>query len=795
MADQNKKEQQLKGQFEQLKREAGGIFDDLPESFAKLSEKFQGDFQKMAEYVRKTRKELDGLKTDFGGISKIFKDTVAEYRRGNDALRDSVKATNKLKDLADKLKYDQLEITELGEKDLKRLTEQIRKQQQELELAILSGQLRGKDLQTAISNLEYSQLMLEGAEKRLALETHITKQMGLGGAAIKGLSKIFDKLGISGVLSIDEISKKMREAAKEGKSKWQVLGAGMKEAFKSVGEALRDPLVILTSIYKLMEGIVKSALSYQSKMFEVSKTLGIGVTESTKLFNNFKQIAWQNSQLAMTGKQLVDSYSKINDQLGVMGPRNADFLTFATGIERRLGLGAADMENMYLYAGSTGKSVKETYANIVATTKMQGMRLKIQMSEKQIMQAISKVSATVFNNFKGNVQQIALAVQKATKFGTTLNDINQAGMQMLDFESSIAKEFEAQLLTGKNIDLSMARQYALTGNTEQLMGEITRQLGSQAEWNRMNVLQQQSLAEAMGMNKEAVDEMFRKQQLVSVLNKDANSDALTQYNILVAQGKSRAEIFQLLGQQAASDAMAASVQDKMAATMERVKDAIGEISAKIIPFVDKMANFLSNADNLKGIFSAIVALSGVLLTRSIMLTAEKKQQVATQLQLQKMTLEEQIMMNRTTILQMRKNGLISQGTARRLYDNQVARTGAITDAMGAGSKIAGMMAYLGPLAVGIGLAAVSSLLMGLPGGSGGAGAGAASSISPPSTDINPMNTAASGAKTQQSGDTRVQAAANERPLVVNVRTQVVDTPLNMSGRVERGVNIDQTKYN
>lgn len=789
MADENKKERQARGQYEQLKRDASGIFDDIPQSFEELSKQMKGDFEKINEYIRKTRRELDAMKTDFIGMSKIFRDQVNEYRNGNVALKDSVKATNKLKEISDKLKYDQLEITELGEKDLKRIVEQIKKEQEQLETAILSGKLKGKDLENAIKNLEYSQLMLDGAEDRLGLEKQITKQMGLGGAAIKGLSKALDKLGISGVLSIDEISKKMRDAAKEGKNKFEVLGVGMKEAFKSVGEALKDPLTIIAGIYKAMEGIVKSAVAYQSKVFEVGKTLGMSVTQTERIFNNFKEIAWQNSQLAMTGKQISESYAKINDHLGIMGPQNAEFLTFATGVERRLGLTADAMQNVYLYAASTGKSVKETYGNLVATTKINGMRLGFQMTEKQIMQSISKLSATIFNNFKGNVKQMALAVQTATKFGTTLDQMNTAGMSLLNFEESIAKEFEAQLLTGKNINLARARQAALTKDTAGLMREITTQLGTQAQWNNMNVIQQQSLAEAFGLSKEAVDEMYYKQRLIAELGKQANADAATQYNFLLEKYKTHEKVVEVMGQQAAQDALAASVQDKMAATMERIRDAIGQVTALLIPALDKFANFVSEAGNLKKIFYAIAAISGVLVGRAIQLSMEKSKQIATQIQLSKLSLEENIMMNKNNILLMRKQRIISQTTAQRMLDNQAARIGAITDATGAGAKMAGAYAYLGPIAGAMAMSLISMLLMNLPGGSV---TGGGSSIAPPIADMSPASPAAqTAAATQQS--TGNAAPANQTPMYITFQSQVVDTGAAASGRLDRGIYFDMTK--
>ena len=80
---------------------------------------------------------------------------------------------------------------------------------------------------------------------------------------------------------------------------------------------------------------------------------------------------------------------------------------------------------------------------------------------------------------------------------------------LLDFETSIEKQMEASVLLGRNINLDKARQLALAGKQDQMMGEILKQVGGEAEFNKMNVIQRKALAESVGVNVEQLSRLVR----------------------------------------------------------------------------------------------------------------------------------------------------------------------------------------------------------------------------------------------------------------------------------------------
>jgi hypothetical protein len=100
----------------------------------------------------------------------------------------------------------------------------------------------------------------------------------------------------------------------------------------------------------------------------------------------------------------------------------------------------------------------------------------------------------------------------ARKLGLEMNAVAGISESLLDFESSIEKQMEASLLIGRQINLDRARQLSLVGDQEGVMKEILKQVGGEAEFNRMNVIQRKALAESVGVNVEQLSRLVRNNQ-------------------------------------------------------------------------------------------------------------------------------------------------------------------------------------------------------------------------------------------------------------------------------------------
>ena len=102
-------------------------------------------------------------------------------------------------------------------------------------------------------------------------------------------------------------------------------------------------------------------------------------------------------------------------------------------------------------------------------------------------------SSEVIAKFTGlTPDNLAKAAIQANKLGLNLKDVSGIAESLLDFESSISKELEASVLLGRNINLQKARELALSNDLQNLSIEITKQVGSEAEFNKLNLFQKRA---------------------------------------------------------------------------------------------------------------------------------------------------------------------------------------------------------------------------------------------------------------------------------------------------------------
>lgn len=474
-----------------------------------------------------------------------------------------------------------------------------------------------KDLTNAIAD----QNVLLQARLQNVLKTE--KGMGILGKTVQGLSKI-PILG--GLINTKKVLDAMEQTAASTGSRMATFKTGIKAIGGSIKESLTDPLIIATGAFKLIGSVISGIISlfktavqfglkFDQNTFDIAKNVGVTVDEAEVLQKQFVNMAASSQSLGISSSQLAKSYAEISNSLGFVAPTNREFLETATLIQKRLGASAEDMSALTLQATLSGKTLEETLVTLNVSRNVEGARNKLLLSQKQILDGIAKTSASVLINFKGNVVELGNAIVRATKLGTTLDTINKQGETLLDFESSISKEFEAQLLTGRSINLTRAREYALMGKTAELGEELNRQGATYEQFMSENVIARQADAAAIGLSVEEYSKILLKQQLSNKLGVQQGQSLQDRYKDLMNTAEGQKIITQQLTEQERIDLRRASIQDTFQSAMERLQDTIGQIVVgpmrdlleDITKFLSKSENIKIIVDGIKGLFRGIVS--------------------------------------------------------------------------------------------------------------------------------------------------------------------------------------------
>ena len=715
--------------------------------------------------VKKARdfgEELNRMESTVRTMTSLFKDMIDKLEGLDDVAQDVVKnlgkdlqkglkeAVNQTKlireneidisqGLADSKKiYDQITATRKRQVSIANTIAQLEKEQGG---KLLPEQLRLRDDLTQELNLQ-SQILAGQYQQTLKTE----KTMGNLGKIFAGLTKIPI---VGSLIDAEKVTKKMQQTAAETNSQLQTFGTGIKVTFASIGASLTDITTAGPAIIGGFIKLVKLGAEYQSKQFEAARDLGVSVEKGKELRNNFVELARNSGTLALNADQLQKSYAGVQNELGIIVKQSDEFNTTSALIERRTGASAENMATLQFAAKKSGESLMDAYQSIVGSAKAEGGRVKLAMSEKQILDGISKVSATVYENFKGNYKELAAAVIESKKLGLSLDQVNATQDQFLDFQSSISKQFEAEVLTGRDLNLNRARELALAHDTKGLMEEITKQLGSQNKWNEMNSIQQASFAESVGLSRDAVNKMYMEQEKAAKLGAAAGEDLKTQYETLLKHGVARKEIVRLLGEESVASAQQSSASEKMANVLESINNSIAQAGEKMLPLVDWMTSLLNNTWKLKAAFVAVASVLGGIVGLSIAMKVNEQKTVA---------------------LQLAKLAGIQKNTAAMGLQIGVAEENLAVDEADMVTKVTTGASYLGPAAIGVGLAALAAIsALGAFGGlSGGSNTGP---TAPPDKGMTqPVNTATAGANSGTA--TATGGGGSGQPVVITVNSVV-----------------------
>jgi hypothetical protein len=138
------------------------------------------------------------------------------------------------------------------------------------------------------------------------------------------------------------------------------------------------------------------------------------------------------------------------------------------------------------------------------------------------MAADSEAFAKFTKDSGKNLMKMAI---QAKKMGVEMSSILGAMESSLDLESSINAQFEASVLLGRQINLDKFRQLSLAGDTLGAQKEIVQLVGSENEWNRMNIIQRNALAKAVGMQVSEVSKVVGAQKKMNSAIEEGQSQA------------------------------------------------------------------------------------------------------------------------------------------------------------------------------------------------------------------------------------------------------------------------------
>ncbi|NDA78156.1 MAG: hypothetical protein EBY07_10235 [Actinobacteria bacterium] len=583
----------------------------------------QGDFNNLLKNAISDLKRMD---TSYAKIearlSSLNKDSINVKQVNQELLRLRQKEfleSKKLRDLESEASQSAKDALSLAKertgalmKDAAILGEQLDYEQTMLQYLQDAGDIEAIALYTAEKQLEIAKQQTIEGQKELELEKQLNKQIGITGGALKLLS---DKLGIGNDYYAQMVAK-ARQLQAEGKKMtfFDKLGILGKSAAGGLKEAFSDPLTALPIIGTALGGIVKGFMSLvelglqaQDRTVKFGRAVGLSKQEAQEVVNRFQQISLNSNSALVTIERLVESQKELSDELGVNNMLSDQILETNVKLKELAGLDAqtrAEIAKSSVITGQSSESIsKSVLAQVVGLKQATGISFNYQ----KVLKEASNLGGYLGLSFAKYPAQLTKSLVTVKAMGMELKQLDSLADSFLDFESSISKEFEAQLLTGKDINLTKAREAFLNNDLATAASEITNQVGSANDFLKLNRIQAESLASAFGMSRDQMGEMLKQQEMLAKLGAKQGDSAREQLRLGLERYKTQKELSKAIGEEAYQSLVNASAQEKIAGFMDKIKEAIANFVANspLIPLVERAIDWLSSPSNIKSIVSYV----------------------------------------------------------------------------------------------------------------------------------------------------------------------------------------------
>jgi len=139
------------------------------------------------------------------------------------------------------------------------------------------------------------------------------------------------------------------------------------------------------------------------------------------------------------------------------------------------------------------------------------------VSPVAVLKDIAQSSESIAKFTADGGENIGKAAILATKLGTSFDKVASIAEGLLDFQGSLNKEIEASILIGRNLNFQKARELALNNDIEGAVANVVQQLGTEQEFNRLNLIQRRALADSIGVGVDELAKFVTNQEKATTL--------------------------------------------------------------------------------------------------------------------------------------------------------------------------------------------------------------------------------------------------------------------------------------
>ena len=450
-------------------------------------------------------------------VSKSLEDIIKEKKK---TLKENKKIAQESRDLADE-ENTILQQTILDAK------QKIKFLGGSNDAAIVGVKLQKKKRDDARETADQQEIAVAQEEKRLELleESGFIIQQSADNAKkigdnIESFVKKFPggdaltkALGIDGLGDFlqNQVMDSMVESIMKGGDATEALNVAKGKLMDKGKEVLKNAKVLSKTLFNLVKGANPFALlaaaavgvfiavrEIRKAARDLGESLQASTAQSMKLLVPLKVQERKFKTLGLDATKIKTTLGTIATEFGNLENVTASNAANVEMMAQNLGVAGTEIVKFNkVMTDLTGMTFDQATATAQAAANLAKQE---NVATGKVLSDISSNAADFARFSKDGAEGLAQAAVEAAKVGSSLSEVVKAADSLLNFEDSITKQFEAQVLTGKQINTERARQLALDGDIAGLTTEIQSIVGSVGDIQSLNVIQRKSVADAIGIS-------------------------------------------------------------------------------------------------------------------------------------------------------------------------------------------------------------------------------------------------------------------------------------------------------
>jgi hypothetical protein len=404
------------------------------------------------------------------------------------------------------------------------------------------------------------------------------------------------------------------------------MGAAAKSIGSNLLSSLADPLVSIGLLVAAFKMLIELGFRIDKQVVDLQKNLYLSRAGAEGLRANFQYIT-ENNQILVKGleksllsvRNQTEAAIQLSNAMGAVGLATNKEIQSQIVLTKQMGFSVEEANNLYVLGRQNKMTSAEVVGEVQKQVKAYQKQTGVLLDVKKITQDVSKITGQLRLQYGNNVNQLISATVQANKLGFSLEQTKKIAEGLLNFEESIENELSAELLIGRDLNLEQARLLALNGKSAEATALIAENMGGSAGFASMNVIQQESLAKALGMSADELANSILYQENLNRLGKEDKKRLEDQIGYLKSMGQE--EQAQQLERAVANGtnieaAMnAVDAQTRFNESVEKLKDLLADI-------VDgpamKLANgFVEMLNTGMGLYRVMGGVATILTTMSV----------------------------------------------------------------------------------------------------------------------------------------------------------------------------------